>query len=75
MKTPDSWLFHITQICISEYNAEKSRDKIRIQYITFFILQKIHTTIWTWKSLQKFVLSFIEKNSIQITAKFHVLWN
>jgi hypothetical protein len=76
VKTLDSWLFHITKICSSKYNIEKSQDKITFQYIKFLIVQKIHTTIWTWKSLHKFILlSYtIKKNSIQITTKFIVLW-
>jgi hypothetical protein len=45
-------------------------------YITFLILQKIHTTIWIWKSLQKsiFLCFTKKKNSIRIMEKFHVLW-
>ena len=77
IKTLDSWLFHITKIYTSEYNAKKSKDKITIHYITFLILQKIHTTIWIWKSLQKFVFLYFIENSTKITTTFHVLlkWN
>ncbi len=56
IKTPYSWLFHITRIRSSEYNVKKSPEKIKSEYITILILQKIHTTIWTWKSLQKSIL-------------------
>jgi hypothetical protein len=65
IKTPNSWLFHITKICNLEYNVEKSQNKITIQYITFLIFQKIYTTIWTLKSLQKSaLLNFIVKQKL-----------
>jgi len=46
-----------------KYNVEKSRDKITIHYITFLILQKIHTTMWIWKSLQKSILLYFTKKT------------
>ncbi len=76
LKIPHSWLFHITIICISEYNVEKIQNKITIHFIIFLILQRIDTTIWIWKSLQSIFFNFIEKFNQNIT-KFHVFlkWN
>jgi hypothetical protein len=44
IKTPYSWLFHITKICTSQYVVKNSRNRITIHFI-ILILQKIHTTI------------------------------
>ncbi len=35
IKTPNSWLFHITKICTSKYLEKDSKNKITFHFIIF----------------------------------------
>jgi hypothetical protein len=81
INTPNSIVHLNTKFMVISYNHNlyfriRCR-KIQIQDYNSFhyilIFQKIHTTTWIWKSLQKFILFYFTKNSIKITTKFHIL--
>ncbi len=73
IKTPYSWLFHITRICISEYIMKISKNNITIHFIIFWYYRKF--TQW-YKHIihyRSICLSILLKTWIKITTKSHVL--
>jgi len=73
IKTPDSWLFHITKICTLEYIIKNSRNNITIHFIIFWYYRKFtqrYKHRFQCKSLRFFVLL---KTWIKITIESHVL--
>jgi hypothetical protein len=49
--------------------CKKSKDRITIHFLIYLILPKIHTTIYIWKSLQKYVFPLFNKKFNQNTTK------
>ncbi len=81
LNTHNSTIHLNTRFMVISYNHNlyfkiQCRKIQRQDYNSFhyiLILQKIHTTIWIRKSLQKFILFYFIKNPIKITTKFHIL--
>jgi len=73
IKTPNSWLFHITRICTSKCIVKNSRNKVTIHFIILWYNKKF--TQWYEHRIhsKSLCLSVLLKPWIQITTKFHVL--
>ncbi len=73
IKTPNSWLFHITKIYTSKYIVKNSKKKITIQFIISWYYRKF-TQWYKHKIHYKSLCFFVSlKTWIKITAESHVL--